>query len=99
VRFEHNGQHYQITFHRGERRGASPPNTTVYLNRVVERDGKWEVVEQVRTATVGLWHREKSFSPNKGRIHALRALLPTLEKDMWKPLWAAYNGRFTARNN
>lgn len=46
-----------------------------------------------RTATVGCWHKEKTFNHEKGRIHALRTVGETVSKDFRKAMWKAYSER------
>lgn len=73
------------------------PYTTATINIVVEnpdKPGQWNPVEEYRTNTVGCLASEPNgFSPNRGRVRALRGMNPTLPKEMLPILWDAYNGR------
>jgi len=71
---------------------SNRPYTTVRLLQVDEEKPfkDWYVY---RTATVGCWHREKQFSLERGRLHALRLVTLTLDKEMRTKMWEVYTRR------
>jgi hypothetical protein len=67
------------------------PSTTVTIFR--DRDNAIPG-EVFRTATVACHHRE-SYSPEQGRLNALRLVSKTLDKEFKTLLWETYMGEKT----
>lgn len=107
--FEHEGAAYVIEFLRTFRRvrvgviddidiykDSTYPYTTVILWKVVPGEQPGTPRELVRTGTVGCWHKDKStFTHANGRLRALRSISLTLDKDLKRKMWAAYESRET----
>lgn len=104
MRFEYEGSTYLIEFMRKNKTvrvgvnasgddvwGISRfPYTTVIIWKLIPNS---ELRELVRTATVGCHHGDE-YSPEKGRVNALRLVTKTLEKPFYTKMWQAYTGRF-----
>lgn len=72
------------------------PNTIGSLDIMTrDADGRLQVAQtDFRRHTIGCWHHEKVFNPEVGRIRALRAITPTLTREMRKSMWTAYTDRY-----
>lgn len=97
MKFTYLGATYEIEFQRQRRERArggltTYPATTVRLIR--SEAGKLPG-ELVREATVGysVTNENRKFTLEGGRISALRAITPTLDKDLRRVLWGAYVNR------
>jgi hypothetical protein len=102
--FEFDGKTYLIEFKReyktrlfhdpetGEESNVKTthPYTTAFL---YETSKEKPLMKQLfRTATVGCWHHER-YSPEKGRVRALRMITRTIPKEMKPVMWKAYHER------
>jgi hypothetical protein len=65
------------------------PYTTIMLWRHLQGENP----EVYRTATVGAWHKEKTFTLERGRLCALRAVSTTLDRVVKAAMWDAYMRR------
>lgn len=105
MRFDHDGKTYALDFQRdyklirlGEINGevlTAPSRYPYTTARVLEVDQALPVYEWpvYRTATVGCWHKEPVFRLERGRLHALRLLSRTLNREMKVKVWDTYMGR------
>lgn len=109
MRFEHKGKLYALEFSRDYRQisykegltvRSERPYTTVTILEITEPDKRVQSIRKVyRTATVGCWHKEPVFTLEKGRLHALRAVSKSVDKDFKRAMWDAYQKRTSNDTN
>lgn len=104
MRFEFDGTTYELDFQKSNKtvavfdkalgaykeQASRYPYTTLLIREV--RDGKREQWPLFRTATVGCRHNER-YTPERGRCHALRAVMATITRPFYMAMWKAYTNR------
>lgn len=109
MKFTHEGTEYLIEFERQHKTfivydpimqaDKEVPSKWPYtIVRILELiPGPIVTYKTYREATVGAWHREPTFSLEKGRLRALALVTRTLPKTMKPLLWKTYMQRATSK--